>query len=141
MLSAPPEVETPKNYAFRVDGRSAGELWQRARHHLILTFNDRDQELELEERRAQNVLAGRGTVPWPATRGDCYSHFDLHFETATDEARLQLTILRGIPASSRCENWELPSLSGYKAIQIAFDDIADGLGKALRAEADPETGF
>ncbi|MGR6861561.1 hypothetical protein ACU5EH_15305 [Aliivibrio salmonicida] len=110
-------------------------LWEKARRHLISTYG-KSQPILRVENKVNGTLLGKGLVRWKKSSSSdsyyCYSEYDIRFMTRDHKARLQLTLLPGVPAKSECDDWGLPSQYGYEQIIDKFTVMSDDLGSVLR---------
>ncbi|MGF1906661.1 hypothetical protein [Aliivibrio salmonicida] len=110
-------------------------LWEKARRHIISTYG-KSQPILRVENESNGTLLGKGLVQWKKSSSSdsthCYSEYDIRFMTRDHKARLQLTLLPGIPTKSECDDWGLPSQYGYEQILDKFTVMSDDLGSVLR---------
>ncbi|PQJ89225.1 hypothetical protein [Aliivibrio sifiae] len=117
-----------------LNGKEAA-LWEKARRHITLAYG-KNQPILRVENKASGTLLGKGVVRWKSPSSldsvECYSEYDIRFMARDHKARLQLTLLPGVPTLSGCENWGLPSQFGYEQILNKFELMSDSLHSVLR---------
>ncbi len=137
-LDSPITVFDIKAQTFTYNGLNGKQttLWEKARRHIIVTYGQSQPILRVEN-KASGTLLGKGLVRWKLSSAlesrYCYSEYDIRFMARDHKARLQLTLLPGVPTQSECDDWGLPSQYGYDQILDKFELISDNLDSVLRS--------
>jgi len=130
-----------QTYTYTDLNGTRSDLWKKALNYMATTYGDSKAVLRVED-ELEGVLIGKGLVRWQKYDSflspNCLSEYDIRFIAKNNKARLQLELLRGVPAASEC-NWALPSNYGYKQILSQFSNISGNLKSALHGEGKLES--
>jgi hypothetical protein len=120
-------------FDYKVPGKTKSQLWTSARNYLAHTYGDSRAVFSVSDEE-DGILIGKGVTSWYIGLNKCLSEYHIKFAAKDDKARLQLEIIKGIPAGSMC-NWSWPSSSGYNTMVKEFHSTSKGLEEALKGQS------
>ena len=126
----------PFTYDFKMPNIGKNELYVRARDYIATVYGDSRSVIRVQDQENGTII-GKGVVDWRFKAGSliqCSSNYNIRFMAKDYKARLQLELIKGAAAFSRCKGWKLPTVTGYNKIKVSFDSIAQGVEKAIKGE-------
>lgn len=130
----PPDAKTEFTYDYDVPATDKAELWKRARDYFAGVYGDSRSVFRVMD-QDDGTIIGKGSAPWqignPPYTVPCSTDYHIRFAAKDNKARLQLSIINGVPATSRCTGWPLPTKVGYQEIVTSFSSLSEALKSAL----------
>lgn len=131
------DARTSFTYSYSVSGVSEQELWNRARNHFAMGFNDLNSVFPVQDME-NAVLIGRGRVSWSSMFSTCSTGYHILFQSRDNQARLELSLIESAPPG--CNGMTLPNDKAYPRIVNSLNAISSGLEQALM-QGSPFTDF
>lgn len=108
------------------------KLWRNARDYFAGVYGDSRSVFRVMDEN-DGTLIGRGLAPWKIPGGsECSTEYHIRFAAKDNKARVQFELIEGVPPTSPCSGWPLPSQDGYDSIKRSFAMTAKEVEGALK---------
>lgn len=130
----PSGAKTEFTYDYDVPVTDKVELWKRARDYFAGVYGDSRSVFRVMD-QDDGTIIGKGSASWlignPPYTVACSTDYHIRFAAKDNKARLQLSIINGVPVASSCTGWPLPTKVGYQEIVASFSSLSNALESAL----------
>ena len=141
--STPPLVtlsdtaELTFTYDYEMQNIEKSVLWKRARDYFAGAYGDSRSVFRVMDEE-EGTIIGKGGASWPVGSSVyqilCTTDYHIRFIAKDNKDRLQMKIIEGVPALSKCTGWPLPSQQGYETIVQSFNSNSEALKNALSGQ-------
>ena len=137
-LKVDPAIIKPMTFDYEIKGVDKDTLFVRGRDHFATIYSDSRSVIRVQD-PIDGVILGKGYVDWKIMTGSsvvpfvqCDAQYNVRFIAKEGKARLQLELINGVSAYSKCPGWPLPSVSGYEEIKTEFKEISNSFDSSLK---------
>tara|TARA_B110000879_G_scaffold66666_1_gene93390 strand:- start:468 stop:974 length:507 start_codon:yes stop_codon:yes gene_type:complete len=135
----PADAKTEFTYDYSIPDTEKATLWKRARDHFAGAYGDSRSVFRVMD-ESEGTIIGKGVSFWafgnPPYTVPCLTEYHIRFAAKDNKARLQISLINEVPASSRCTGWPLPTKIAYQEIVSSFVDHSNSLETALNGGGD-----